>query len=174
MSRIFGHADALGQLPKSRPTGSNPFHPSRGPLAAILPLFPRRLQFPIPIGLNLLLMPGEHVLRRDVTDAVLNARRFLGVTPRSAGFFKSLTRREQCPHRSHRPPLILPARSLPGRMNLSSVVEPWEINAWRTIRTTDKQINCFESSSRQTTVEHAWHFNTVPGELDNVAIDQCA
>jgi hypothetical protein len=26
-----------------------------------LPLFPRRLQLPIPLGLNLLLMPGEHV-----------------------------------------------------------------------------------------------------------------
>jgi hypothetical protein len=42
-----------------RPTGSNPFHPSRRPLAAILPLFPRRVQLPIPLGLNLLLMPGE-------------------------------------------------------------------------------------------------------------------
>jgi len=39
----------------------NPFHPSRGPLAAILPLFPRRLQSQIPVGLNLLLMPGKHV-----------------------------------------------------------------------------------------------------------------
>ena len=34
----------------------NPFHRSRGPLAAILPLFPRCFQFPIPLGLNLLLM----------------------------------------------------------------------------------------------------------------------
>ena len=41
---------------------------SRGPLAAILPLFPRRLQLPIPVGLNLLLMTGEHVLWRDVAD----------------------------------------------------------------------------------------------------------
>src|ERR1017187_3258911 len=56
-----------------RPTGSNPFHPSRGPLAAILPLFPRRLQFPIPVGLNLLLMPGEHVLRRDIADGAVQA-----------------------------------------------------------------------------------------------------
>ena len=56
---------------RGRPTGSNPFHPSRGPLAAILPLFPRRLQFPIPLGLNLLLMPGEHVLRRDVADGAV-------------------------------------------------------------------------------------------------------
>jgi hypothetical protein len=38
----------------------NPFHPSGCPLAAILLLFPRRLQFPIPVGLNLLLMPGKH------------------------------------------------------------------------------------------------------------------
>lgn len=53
---------------RRRPTGSNPFHPSRGPLAAIPPLFPRRFQLPIPLGLNLLLMPGEHVLWRDVTD----------------------------------------------------------------------------------------------------------
>ena len=54
-----------------RPTGSNPFHPSRDPLAAILPLFPRRFQLPIPLGLNLLLMPGEHVLWRDVADGTV-------------------------------------------------------------------------------------------------------
>jgi hypothetical protein len=53
-----------------RPTGSNPFHPSRGPLAAILPLFSRRLQFPILAGPNRVLIPGEHVLRRDVPMAV--------------------------------------------------------------------------------------------------------
>jgi hypothetical protein len=34
---------------------SNPFHRSRGPLVEILPLFPLRLQFPILVGLNLLL-----------------------------------------------------------------------------------------------------------------------
>jgi hypothetical protein len=56
-----------------RPTGSNPFHRLGGPLAAILPLFPRRFQFPIPVGLNLLLMPGEHVLRRDGTAANLQS-----------------------------------------------------------------------------------------------------
>jgi hypothetical protein len=59
-----------GQL-AGRPTGSNPFHPLRDPLAAILPLFPRRLQLPIPLGLNLLLMPGEHVLWRDVADGAV-------------------------------------------------------------------------------------------------------
>jgi hypothetical protein len=40
-------------------------------LAAVLPLFPRRLQFPIPLGVNLLRMPGEHVLRRDVADGAV-------------------------------------------------------------------------------------------------------
>jgi hypothetical protein len=44
-------------------TGRNPFHPSVGPL------FPRRLQFQIPVGLNLLLMPGEDVLRRCLRHA---------------------------------------------------------------------------------------------------------
>jgi hypothetical protein len=41
---------------------------SRGPLAAVLPLFTRRIQLPIPLGENLLLMPAEHVPRRDVSD----------------------------------------------------------------------------------------------------------
>jgi hypothetical protein len=41
------------------------------PLAAVLPLFPPRLQLPIPVGLNLLLMPDEHVLWRDVADGAV-------------------------------------------------------------------------------------------------------
>jgi hypothetical protein len=48
-------AEVDGQLEDGRQTGSNPFHLSRDPLAAILPLFPRCLQFPIPLGLNLVL-----------------------------------------------------------------------------------------------------------------------
>jgi hypothetical protein len=40
-------------------------------MPAILPRLLRRVQFPIPVGLNLLLLPGEHVLRRDVTDSVV-------------------------------------------------------------------------------------------------------
>ena len=56
-----------------RPTGSNPFHPSRRPLAAIPPLFLSRVQLPIPLGLNLLLMPGEHVLWSDVADGTVQA-----------------------------------------------------------------------------------------------------
>jgi hypothetical protein len=43
-----------------------------GPLVAILPLFPRRFQFPTPIGLNLLLMSGEDILRRDMPTAKHN------------------------------------------------------------------------------------------------------
>jgi hypothetical protein len=38
---------------------------------AILPLFPRRVQLPISLGLNLLLMPGEHVLWPDVADGAV-------------------------------------------------------------------------------------------------------
>jgi hypothetical protein len=45
-----------------RPTGSIPFHPSGGPLAAILPVLSRRLQFPIPLGVNLRLTPSEHAV----------------------------------------------------------------------------------------------------------------
>jgi hypothetical protein len=43
----------------------------RGPLTAILPLLPSRLQLPIPLGVNLLLAPGTHVLRRDVPDGAV-------------------------------------------------------------------------------------------------------
>jgi hypothetical protein len=55
-----------------RPTGSNPFHPLRRPLAAILPLFLRRVQLPIPLGLDLLLMPGWQI--RIILKAVRNTR----------------------------------------------------------------------------------------------------
>jgi len=44
------------------------------PLAPIFPLFPRRLQFPIPRGLDLLVMPGEHVLWCDVADGAVQTR----------------------------------------------------------------------------------------------------
>jgi hypothetical protein len=54
-----------------RPTKSNPLHPSGGALATILPLLPCRFQLPIPFGLNLLLIPGEQVLRRDVADGAV-------------------------------------------------------------------------------------------------------
>jgi hypothetical protein len=76
------HRAAHGFRVDKRQTGSNPFHPSRGPPAAILPVFPRRFQLSIPLGLNLLLMPGEHVLRRDVADGAVqtNVVVMLGVT----------------------------------------------------------------------------------------------
>jgi len=34
---------------------------------------PRRLQLPIALGLNLPLMPGEHVLWRDVADGAVQS-----------------------------------------------------------------------------------------------------
>jgi hypothetical protein len=46
-------------------------HPSRGLPATNLPVFPRRLQLSVPLGVNLLLMPGKHVLRRDVSDGAV-------------------------------------------------------------------------------------------------------
>ena len=38
-----------------------------------LPLFSRLLQLPIPLRMALLLTPGEHVFRRDVTDGTVQA-----------------------------------------------------------------------------------------------------
>jgi len=46
---------------------------SRGLLPVNLPLFSRLLQLPISLGMDLLLTPGEHVLRRDVTDGTVQA-----------------------------------------------------------------------------------------------------
>ena len=46
---------------------------SRGLLATNLPLFSRLLQLPIPLGMDLLLTPGEHVFRRDVADGTVQA-----------------------------------------------------------------------------------------------------
>jgi hypothetical protein len=37
------------------------------------PLFSRLLQLPIPLRMDLLLTPGEHVLRRDVADVTVQA-----------------------------------------------------------------------------------------------------
>ena len=50
-------------------------------LATNLPLFSRLHQLPIPLGMDLLLTPGEHVLRRDVAEAVSS-----GSGPRSIIF----------------------------------------------------------------------------------------
>ena len=38
-----------------------------------LPLFSRRLQLPIALGMDLLLTTGEHVLRRDVANRTVQA-----------------------------------------------------------------------------------------------------
>jgi hypothetical protein len=58
---VDGWAEAVGLEMNGRPPGSNPFRRSRGPLAAILPVFSRRFQFLIPVGLNLLLASGQHI-----------------------------------------------------------------------------------------------------------------
>jgi len=63
---IVGYPEVIHFI---RPSGCPRDHApssSRSPLAAILPLFPHRLQLPVPLGENLLLMPAEHVPRRDV------------------------------------------------------------------------------------------------------------
>src|SRR4051794_35315677 len=46
---------------------------SRGLLTTNLPLFSGLLQLPIPLGMDLLLMPGEHVLRRDIANRTVQA-----------------------------------------------------------------------------------------------------
>jgi hypothetical protein len=55
------------------PPGSNPFRRSPVPLAAILPVFSRRFQFPMPVDLNLLMASRQHILRRDIADGTVQA-----------------------------------------------------------------------------------------------------
>jgi len=47
---------------------SGPKALSRSLLPTNLPLLSRRLQLPVPLGVDLLLTPGDHVLRRDVAN----------------------------------------------------------------------------------------------------------
>jgi hypothetical protein len=46
---------------------------SRGLLPTNLPLFSCFLQLPISLSMDLLLTPGEHVLRRDVANGTIQA-----------------------------------------------------------------------------------------------------
>ena len=46
---------------------------SRSLLPTNLPLFSRHLQLHIPLGVDLLLTPGEHVLRRDIANRAVQA-----------------------------------------------------------------------------------------------------
>jgi hypothetical protein len=66
----------------------------RGPLAAIYPLFSRRLQLPIPPGENLPLMPVDHVHRRDASDGAVRTDIVVVV--------------------QHGPPPLRPARAVPA------------------------------------------------------------
>jgi hypothetical protein len=47
---------------------------SRSLLPANLPLFSRHLQLPFPLGMDLPLAPGEHVLRGDVANRAVQAK----------------------------------------------------------------------------------------------------
>src|SRR5690348_8425466 len=49
------------------------FRNSRCLLETNLPLFPRLLQLPIPLGMDLPLSPGEHVLWRDLAGRAVQA-----------------------------------------------------------------------------------------------------
>jgi hypothetical protein len=60
------------QLPNRRPTGSNPFHRSSGPLAANSSGVPSPRPISDPGRPNLLLMPDEHVLRHDLADGAVH------------------------------------------------------------------------------------------------------
>jgi hypothetical protein len=62
-----------GELLDSEFTGDWPFRSSRSLLAMNLPLLSRRLQLPIPLGMNLVLTPVEHVLRSDVARGTAQA-----------------------------------------------------------------------------------------------------
>jgi len=70
---FVGNPEAIHFIRYSACPATGLLRSSRGLLAAILPLFPRRLQLPIPLGLDLLLMPGEHVLWRDVAYRTVQA-----------------------------------------------------------------------------------------------------
>jgi len=66
---MFGLAAVL--ILHCRPTGSNPFHPSRRPLAATLTLLSGSFQLAVAFRLNLLLTPRQHVPRCDVADGAV-------------------------------------------------------------------------------------------------------
>ena len=67
---IVGYPEVI---PFTRVSGRVLFVSSRGLLTTNLALFPRLLQPPIPRGMDFLLTPGEHLLRRDVADGAVQA-----------------------------------------------------------------------------------------------------
>jgi hypothetical protein len=70
--RFVGYLEVIHFVRSSGCPETGLLRSSRGPLAAILPLFPSRLQLPIPLGENLLLMPAEHVPRCVVLPLLLH------------------------------------------------------------------------------------------------------
>ena len=73
--RMVGNPEVIHFVRSSGCPETRLLRSSRGPLAAILLLSPRRLQLPIPLGQSLLLMPAEHVPRR--VHSVVTDERFL-------------------------------------------------------------------------------------------------
>jgi hypothetical protein len=64
---------AIRKLCVSSATVNVALRSSRGLLTTNLALFSGLLQLPIPLGMDLLLTPGEHVLRRDVANRTVQA-----------------------------------------------------------------------------------------------------
>ena len=64
---------ARGKLLESGLTGDWPFRSSGSLLATNLPLFSRLVQLLIPLGMDLLLTPGNHVLGSDVANGAIQA-----------------------------------------------------------------------------------------------------
>lgn len=103
-------------LPGRRPSGSNPLHPSRGTargtsvlaflrgrLATNLPLLARRLQLPIPVGVDLLLtspstLPRKHPAR--INELFLVTRQHLRSRSSRTFSTSSLERKEGRPVRA--------------------------------------------------------------------------
>ena len=68
--RIVGYPEVIPFIRDSRRVL---FVSSRDLSTADLARFPRLLQHPIPRGVDFLLPPGEHLLRRDVADGAVQA-----------------------------------------------------------------------------------------------------
>ena len=120
------HNPRSGHLVDRRPTGSNPFHPSRDPLAAILPLFPRRVAHPsLPLP-NLgcrtlwLLQRGARPKPSWSRDAIATLRKPRRVAhPHPCWFKRCATRPPKPKHSCSAQPVPIPRRP-----SLSCALEP--------------------------------------------------
>jgi hypothetical protein len=91
VGKVYLGYEVVNYAAHSFPLVGDGFRVPTLPLAAVLPPFSCRLQFPISVGLNILLKPGEHVLRRDVADGAVQTHIvvMLDVIPhQTPGIFK--------------------------------------------------------------------------------------